>query len=83
VLKLENDSEWVLQSQTYINQNYYGMGLTTVGDFVYMLTWRSHTILRFSLKDILAAEGSNSEPTYDELELPKPIKQAWGLSNDS
>lgn len=36
------------------------MGLTTVGDDVYMLTWRSHVVLKFSLKDILNKKGADT-----------------------
>ena len=66
------------------------MGLTTVGDYVYMLTWRSHSILKFSLSEILqAADDDSKSPneaskvSYEQLDLPHPMKQAWGLSNDS
>ena len=58
------------------------MGLTSVGDETFILTWRSHKILKFQLDDLLSGFASpNIKP--EKIDLPSPLIQAWGLASDS
>lgn len=57
------------------------MGVTTVGDTTYMLTWKAQTILSYSLSGLLGENAELLEVT--EIPLPPPLKQGWGLSHNS
>jgi len=59
------------------------MGLTTLGADTYMLTWKSQKILKFSMGNLLSPPEQQAAQQPEVLDLPKSMKQGWGLSHDS
>ena len=63
VLELNPEGDvWNLKSQTKVDPQYFGMGLTTVGMDTYMVTWKAQKVLKYSLDDLMAFDdGENAD----------------------
>ena len=61
VLELNQEGDmWSLKSETRVDPQYFGMGLTTVGSDTYMVTWKAQKVLKYNLADLMAFDDGEN-----------------------
>ena len=81
LVEINEEDEIEMLSNTQIESQYFGEGVTSVNGKTYLLTWRARKVLVFNTTDLL--ENPNNRAQYEVRQLPEPLEQGWGLSHDS
>ena len=56
----EDADEWTLKSRAKVDPQYFGMGLTSVDDYTYLLTWKAEKVLKYAIDDLMSLDEAEA-----------------------